>query len=409
MARLSKLSRSIAGKVAIVTGAASGMGRATAHLFADEGAKVAVLDISPVDPVVAEITGAGGIARGWQLDVSRKDDIDRVVAEIAAHFGGIDILVNNAGISLHGAVDTEDFESRWARSLDVLLTAQVRMIRAALPHLRRATDARIVNIASTEALGATRFISPYTAAKSGVVGLTRSLAVEFGPEGITVNCICPGPINTGMTERISQEHKAEYARRRVALRRYAEPEEVAQMTLSLCLPAAGFVTGATLPAGIVRSVDLCCLAARFAQLVDVEAGAPGRLDDHMLAHDDLRSSLFDLRRHVVRNHDSAVLVGVDQIAVAHAHAGDVDGPREIDHVNIGMRRNDPPCQHLESGGHFGQIAHAAVSDQADAAETAVDRAVHLAPESAVAALLVDVLDHDDAGLGAHVDVGVVVV
>ena len=247
MARLSKLSRSIAGKVAIVTGAASGMGRATAHLFADEGAKVAVLDISPVDPVVAEITGAGGIARGWQLDVSRKDDIDRVVAEIAAHFGGIDILVNNAGISLHGAVDTEDFESRWARSLDVLLTAQVRMIRAALPHLRRATDARIVNIASTEALGATRFISPYTAAKSGVVGLTRSLAVEFGSEGITVNCICPGPINTGMTERISQENKAEYARRRVALRRYAEPEEVAQMTLSLCLPAAGFVTGATLP------------------------------------------------------------------------------------------------------------------------------------------------------------------
>ena len=112
MARLSKLSRSIAGKVAIVTGAASGMGRATAHLFADEGAKVAVLDISPVDPVVAEITGAGGIARGWQLDVSRKDDIDRVVAEIAEHFGGIDILVNNAGISLHGAVDTEDFESR---------------------------------------------------------------------------------------------------------------------------------------------------------------------------------------------------------------------------------------------------------------------------------------------------------
>jgi 3-oxoacyl-[acyl-carrier protein] reductase len=169
------------------------------------------------------------------------------VAEIAAHFGGIDILINNAGISLHGAVDTEDFESRWARSLDVLLTGQVRMIRASLPHLRKATDARIVNIASTEGLGATRFISPYTAAKTGVIGLTRSLAVELGPEGITVNCICPGPINTGMTQRIAPEQKAEFARRRTALRRYAEPEEVAHMTLSLCLPSAGYTTGVTLP------------------------------------------------------------------------------------------------------------------------------------------------------------------
>ena len=247
MNRLSKLSRSVAGKVVIVTGAASGMGRATAHLFADEGAKLAATDITPIDPVIAEIIGAGGTARGWQLDVARKDDIDRVVAEIAAHYGGIDILINNAGISLHGAIDTEDFESRWARSMDVLLTAQVRMVRAALPHLRKATDARIVNIASTEGLGATRFISPYTAAKTGVIGLTRSLAVEFGPEGITVNCICPGPINTGMTQRIPAEQKAEFARRRTALRRYAEPEEVAHMTLSLCLPAAGFVTGATLP------------------------------------------------------------------------------------------------------------------------------------------------------------------
>ncbi|HMN78620.1 MAG TPA: SDR family NAD(P)-dependent oxidoreductase [Burkholderiaceae bacterium] len=247
MARLSKLSRSVAGKIVIVTGAASGMGRATAHLFADEGAKVAVTDVTPVDAVVAEIAGAGGTARGWQLDVSKKADIDRVVGEIAAHFGGIDILINNAGISRHGPIDADEWEERWAQSLDVLLTGQARMVRAALPWLRKAQDARIVNIASTEGLGATRFISPYTAAKTGVIGLTRSLAVEFGPEGITVNCICPGPINTGMTQRIPPEQKAEFARRRTALRRYAEPEEVAQMTLSLCLPAAGYVTGATLP------------------------------------------------------------------------------------------------------------------------------------------------------------------
>ncbi len=247
MTKLSKLSRSVAGKVVVVTGAASGMGRATAHLFADEGARVAVTDISSVDEVVGEIIAAGSIAKGWQLDVSKREDIDRVVANIALQFGGFDILINNAGISMHGPVDSEDFEMRWAKSLDVLLTAQVRMIRAALPFLRKAKDARIINIASTEGLGATRFISPYTAAKTGVIGLTRSMAVELGPEGITVNCICPGPINTGMTQRIAPEQKAEFARRRTALRRYAEPEEVAQMTLSLCLPAAGFVTGAVLP------------------------------------------------------------------------------------------------------------------------------------------------------------------
>jgi 3-oxoacyl-[acyl-carrier protein] reductase len=96
-------------------------------------------------------------------------------------------------------------------------------------------------------LGATALHSPYSAAKAGVVGLTRSLAVELGRDGITVNCICPGPITTGMTARISDEHKAIYARRRTALARYGHPEEVAHMTLSLCLPAASFLTGAIIP------------------------------------------------------------------------------------------------------------------------------------------------------------------
>ena len=237
------------GRLALVTGSSSGIGFALARGLGQAGAALLLngRDQSKLAQAAASLSSLGLTVHACPFDVTDATAAEAAVARIEAEIGAIDILVNNAGISLHGAVDTEDFESRWARSLDVLLTAQVRMIRAALPHLRRATDARIVNIASTEALGATRFISPYTAAKSGVVGLTRSLAVEFGPEGITVNCICPGPINTGMTERISQEHKAEYARRRVALRRYAEPEEVAQMTLSLCLPAAGFVTGATLP------------------------------------------------------------------------------------------------------------------------------------------------------------------
>jgi 3-oxoacyl-[acyl-carrier protein] reductase len=144
-------------------------------------------------------------------------------------------------------IDAEDYEEIWARTIEVNLAAPVRLIRAALPHLTRGGDGRIVNIASTEGLGATARISPYTASKTGVVGLTRSLAVELGSQGVTVNCICPGPIDTPMTATFSADDKRRFARRRVPLRRYGDPEEVAQMTLSLVLPAASFLNGAIIP------------------------------------------------------------------------------------------------------------------------------------------------------------------
>jgi len=246
---LSRLSRSIAGSVAIVTGAASGMGRATAHLFGDEGAKVALIDINqePLDSVVGEMTDAGCEAKGWVLDLSDAEAIYGVIGEIGEHFGGIDILVNNAGISIPAPIDSDDYPSAWDKVLSVLLTAHTHTIRAALPYLRKADHGRIVNIASTEALGATRYGSPYTAAKTGVTGLTRSLAVELGPESITVNCICPGPIRTGMTDAIPEDDKQVFARRRTALRRYAEPEEVAHGTLNFVLPASQYITGTVLP------------------------------------------------------------------------------------------------------------------------------------------------------------------
>lgn len=249
MSEYKELSRSVKGLRVLVTGAASGMGRATAHVFADEGARVAVTDLSldAAQVVVDAIKTRGGHATAYALDVGDADSIKRTVEQIAQDFGGLDVVVNNAGISVRLAIDDPDYDAAWARGLNVLLTAHPRVIRAALPYLRKSASPRIVNIASTEALGATALHSPYSAAKAGVTGLTRSLAVELGPEGITVNCICPGPISTAMTNRIADEHKQKYARRRTVLNRYGDPEEVAHMTLSLCLPAASFITGAVIP------------------------------------------------------------------------------------------------------------------------------------------------------------------
>jgi 3-oxoacyl-[acyl-carrier protein] reductase len=248
--RLTHLSRSIAGKRAIVTGAGSGMGRATAHLFADEGARVAVVDLGEdrVATVVDEIRSAHGVAaaHGWVVDVSDGAGLRSLVADVVETLGGIDIVVNNAGISRPaGAVsDDADFEDAWEATLAVNLTAQARLVRAALPFLQASGAGRVVNIASTEGLIATAGLTAYTASKHAVIGLTKSLAVELGRTGVTVNCVCPGPITTAMTEAIPEEVKEVYARRRVPLRRYGDPEEVAHMTLSLVLPAASFVNGA---------------------------------------------------------------------------------------------------------------------------------------------------------------------
>lgn len=249
MPRITKLDRSIAGKVALITGAASGMGRATAHLFADEGARVVVSDLeaAAVDAVVETITAAGGEARGFVLDVSDAAQIEAVVQATVDAFGGLDILVNNAGVSLPTPVMGDGFEAGWEKTIAVNLTAHARLIRAALPHLEKHGAGRVVNIASTEGLGAQPYVAAYTASKHGVVGLTRAMAVELGHTGVTFNCICPGPIETGMTAPIPGDAKAKFARRRVPLKRYGDPEEVAHGTLNFVLPASSYMNGAVLP------------------------------------------------------------------------------------------------------------------------------------------------------------------
>jgi 3-oxoacyl-[acyl-carrier protein] reductase len=246
MARLSSLSRSVEGQVVVVTGAASGMGRAEAHLFADEGARVACIDIvESVAEVADEIVAAHGegSATWWVLDVGDHVAIKRTIADVVATLGPVNVLVNNAGLVVLATVDGDDdaFESAWSRTLAVDLTAHQRLARACLPSVRR-----IINIASTEGVGASRYNSPYVAAKHGVIGLTRALAVELGAQGITVNAVCPGPIRTGMTAAIPDEAKDKFARRMVPIRRYGEPEEVAHAVLSLALPAMSYVNGAVL-------------------------------------------------------------------------------------------------------------------------------------------------------------------
>ena len=245
------LSRSIFGHTALITGAASGMGRATAHLFASEYANVVITDLDQAkcDEVADEIAKADlpGTPLPLALDVTDLNGIENVIASTVKVFGGLDIIVNNAGFARHALSDDDTYPEIWGASLEAMLTAHQRIIRAALPHLRESEHPRIVNIASTEGLGATPGNSPYVAAKHGVIGLTRGMAVDLGREGITVNCVCPGPIRTGITEAIPEEHKEIYANRRVPLRRYGFPEEVAHMTLSLVLPSASFVTGAVIP------------------------------------------------------------------------------------------------------------------------------------------------------------------
>ncbi|MFM8825742.1 MAG: SDR family NAD(P)-dependent oxidoreductase [Actinomycetota bacterium] len=250
MTRLTELSRSVAGARVVVTGAASGMGRSTAHLFADEGAHVVVADVTAegVARVVDEIGSAHGPGRaiGVTADVSVSADRTRLVESCVSAFGGLDILVNNAGISRVSSVFSDDatFTANWDATVAVNLSAHAHLIRAALPHLLAAPHGgRVINIASTEAIVATGGLAAYTAAKHGVVGLTKSFAVELGGRNVTVNAVCPGPIDTGMTAGVPEDKRQKYVRRKVPLRRYGIPEEVAHMTLSIALPAMRFMTG----------------------------------------------------------------------------------------------------------------------------------------------------------------------
>jgi NAD(P)-dependent dehydrogenase (short-subunit alcohol dehydrogenase family) len=248
------------GKVAIVTGAASGIGKAIAGRFAREGVFVIVADRNEpaIRPAVAEIQAAGGQAAGFTVDVTDRGQIGDFIGQVVEAHGRIDILVNNAGITRYRPFLTASKED-WDLVLDVDLKGVFFCVQAAAPHMIRQRYGKIVNISSTLGTGTTPHntagspagSSAYAAAKAGVIQLTKTLARELGPHGINVNCVAPGTFVTPLTASTrTPEEVAEHIAFRtktVVLNRIGELEELASAVLFLASEEASYITGHTLP------------------------------------------------------------------------------------------------------------------------------------------------------------------
>ncbi|GAA3742170.1 NAD(P)-dependent dehydrogenase (short-subunit alcohol dehydrogenase family) [Spinactinospora alkalitolerans] len=243
----------LAGKVALVTGAGSGLGRASALRFAEEGAAVACVDLdrAAADRVAEEIEGLGHPATALSADVSRAEDAERMTAGALARFGRIDVVFANAGVSGAGsAADTT--EEDWDRIIGVNLKGVWLTSKYALPHMVERGRGVIINQASMGGLVGIAGIFPYTAAKGGVIAMTKQMAVEYGPANIRVNAICPGTIFTPLVARSRQERGADArsdaeanaaAALRFPLRRLGEVEDVAALALFLAGDEANWITG----------------------------------------------------------------------------------------------------------------------------------------------------------------------
>lgn len=239
-----------AGKVALVTGAGSGIGRATALAFAKAGARVVVNDRNADggDETVAQIKAAGGDAVLVIADVSNAEDVDRMVAETVDHFGRLDFAFNNAGIEGAASQLAETSESEWNKVIAVNLTGTWLCLRAELRHMLAEESGVIVNCASVAGLVGFPTLAPYVASKHGVIGLTKTAALEVAGSGVRVNAVCPGVIDTEMVERsIGTGEQADAAVAAMEpVGRMGRPEEIASAVLWLCSSGAGFVTGEAL-------------------------------------------------------------------------------------------------------------------------------------------------------------------
>ncbi len=235
------------GKTAVVTGAATGIGRAIAERLAAEGghAFCTDIDVEALERVVAGIRAAGGRAEALRCDVSSAEDVERLMAEAEAA-GGPHALVSNAAIQYERTIEDTPPED-WDRVLAVNLKGVYLCARAAIPRMRRLGGGSIVNIASVNGFWVEPSLGAYSAAKGGVINLTRAIALDFGKDGIRCNCICPGYVDTGMAQRyfdIQPDPAAARAEagRMHALGRIARPEEIAAMALFLASDESSFCT-----------------------------------------------------------------------------------------------------------------------------------------------------------------------
>jgi NAD(P)-dependent dehydrogenase (short-subunit alcohol dehydrogenase family) len=241
------------GKVALLTGAASGIGAATARLFGQEGARLLLADVQDElgERVAEEIRAAGGTARYVHADVSVAEDVSGMIRAAVDAYGRLDVLFNNAGLGRGGPI-TELSEEDWDTVIDVDLKSVYLGCKFALPEMRRSGGGAIVSTASIAGLRGSARLHAYNAAKAGVINLTRSVAAEAAQYGIRVNCVCPGIIKTPIWRQVvtlSEETQDQFWRdisRRVLLGRAAEPEEVARAVLFLASDEASYITGAAL-------------------------------------------------------------------------------------------------------------------------------------------------------------------
>ena len=235
------------GKVALVTGAGRGIGKAIAVRFAQEGANVAFTDLvvnEAVEETVKELEALGVKAKAYASNAANFDETHEVVKQIVEDFGRIDVLVNNAGITKDGLMMRMS-EAQWDAVINVNLKSAFNFIHAVTPIMAKQRGGSIINMSSVVGVSGNAGQCNYSASKAGMIGLAKSIAKEMGPRGIRANCIAPGFIITDMTNQLSQEVKDQWAQQ-IPMRRGGTPEDVANVALFLASDLSGYVSGQTI-------------------------------------------------------------------------------------------------------------------------------------------------------------------